>query len=577
MKKISNLSLKNKIALIIVPVVIICFILVTWSNINSLRTNIQNDLEQELRSVGVLTALNLNGETVDQILQIENEGDQNFTAVQQILENIKNEQGVMEWSYIWLLENEDSVNPIAYTENLNEIYNAGELFDDLAPIHLENAKKAMDTGEPAVTDIFADPFGNWQTVFVPLEDSSGNQVAVIGIDYSADYISSILNKATLTQTIIGAISVIILSVIIYFVISQMTRPLNRVVEAASAIAKGDLSHKNLEVKSNDEVGKLTHSFNNMLEKLREVISSIHKTTDILRDQSDDLNNSAKEVQLGSEQITTTMEELASGTEQQAQSVGDLSTLMETFLTKVQAANKNGEQILESSNEMLNLTDNGSSLMASSNQQMVKIDRIVQDAVQKVQGLDTQSQQISKLVSVIKDIAEQTNLLALNAAIEAARAGEHGQGFAVVADEVRKLAEQVSVSVTDITGIVGNIQTESSNVASSLQGGYKEVEHGTSLIKNTDETFKNITNALSEMVTKIETVSNNLADISDSSNDMNHSIENIASISEESAAGVEETTASSQQTSSSMESVAENSEKLAQLSEELNRLAKQFKL
>src|SRR5690625_7272485 len=100
-----------------------------------------------------------------------------------------------------------------------------------------------------------------------------------------------------------------------------------------------------------------------------------------------------------------------------------------------------------------MTNDGSLLMESSTKQMAIIDQIVHEAVEKVEGLDVHSQQISELVSVIQDIADQTNLLALNAAIEAARAGEHGQGFAVVADEVRKLAEEVSFSVTDITIIV----------------------------------------------------------------------------------------------------------------------------
>lgn len=121
-----------------------------------------------------------------------------------------------------------------------------------------------------------------------------------------------------------------------------------------------------------------------------------------------------------------------------------------------------------------MTDKGSQLMDSSTSQMGKIDQIVQDSVYKVQNLNVQSQEISKLIVVVIEIGDQTNLLALNAAIEAARAGEHGKGFAVVADEVRKLAEQTATSVTEITGIVNNMQKEVQLFTGSLQGGYKEV-------------------------------------------------------------------------------------------------------
>lgn len=156
-------------------------------------------------------------------------------------------------------------------------------------------------------------------------------------------------------------------------------------------------------------------------------------------------------------------------------------------------------------------------------------------------------------------------------------GEHGKGFAVVADEVRKLAEQVSNSVTDITGIVDNIQKETFIVSDSLKVGYKEVELGKTQIESTGETFEGISVAVTEMVNSITTIGKNLSEISASTQEMNNSVVEIASVSEESAAGIEQTSASVQQTSSIMEEVAGSSKHLANLAEELNTLVREFKL
>ncbi|WP_077624599.1 methyl-accepting chemotaxis protein [Sediminibacillus massiliensis] len=375
-----------------------------------------------------------------------------------------------------------------------------------------------------------------------------------------------------------ALLVIVLGVVIALVTARkISNPIIAVKDRMYAISEGDLSQPPLESNSKDEIGQLVASTNLMNDFMRQLLLQINTVSETVSSQSEELTQSASEVRTGSEQIASTMQELASGTESQATNAGELSSVMESFTAKMQEANGNGEEIFHSSSEVLGKTEDGAKLMEQSVSQMETIDRIVQDAVLKVKGLDEQSQKISKLVSVIKDIADQTNLLALNAAIEAARAGEHGKGFAVVADEVRKLAEQVGDSVTDITGIVTNIQTESSMVTESLQGGYKEVEKGTSQIETTGETFAEINAAVQNMVDKIKSVTASLSTMASDSQQMSASIEEIASVSEEAAAGVEQTSASAQQSSSSMEEIAGSSGELAQLAEELNDLVSEFKL
>ncbi|SHN36078.1 methyl-accepting chemotaxis protein [Gracilibacillus kekensis] len=371
---------------------------------------------------------------------------------------------------------------------------------------------------------------------------------------------------------------IILGIIIVWIFSRsITKPLGIVTGRMKELAAGNLSLAPIEVKTKDELASLAKEMNNMQHSLNNMITNISKASVSLNQQSDGLNKSSNEVKIGSEQVTTTMEELASGAEVQANHVSTLSQMMENFKEIVSDTNKEGTNVGNVSMEVLEKSESGSNLMQLSANQMTKIDQIVKEAVEKVRSLDAQSQEIGRLVSVIHDIAEQTNLLALNAAIEAARAGEHGKGFAVVADEVRKLAEQVSDSVSDITGIVSRIQTESTDVSNSLEEGYSEVEQGTTQILTTQETFTEINDSVKNMVDRMKHITTNLANVSSRTEEMNESIQEIASTSQESAAGIEETSASAEETSSSMEEVAGQAKQLDQLAFEMQEIVSRFRL
>ncbi|WP_373471046.1 methyl-accepting chemotaxis protein [Carnobacterium alterfunditum] len=387
-----------------------------------------------------------------------------------------------------------------------------------------------------------------------------------------------LGKRSLTLTFIISVLVIILGITIALLTSNsITKPIKKVMERMQTIAYGDLTSEPLAITAKDETGQLAMAINQMQVMEKEVMEGIKKASEMLTSNSNELTQSANEVKSGSEQVAITMQELATGSETQATTASNLSVVMGNFTKKVQSTNKSGEKIKDSSMGVLSMTTQGKEYMEDSNRQMAKIDEIVLDAVFKMATLDNQTKEITNLVMIIQKIADQTNLLALNAAIEAARAGEHGRGFAVVADEVRKLAEQVAVSISDITGFVEKIQTESKRVSDSLQTGYTEVQEGTSQIKKTGDTFNQINASVTTMVKGIKDISDNLESIQVNSEIMNSSIEEIASVSEESAAGVEETSAASQEITSSMEEVAGNSEQLADLAKGLAEMVEEFKI
>lgn len=414
--------------------------------------------------------------------------------------------------------------------------------------------------------------------YIPMYDPTQSEmIGVIGIDQDISGIHE-----TKQQIVFIALLITIGTLLIVLLVSMkfsktISNPIKQVAGLMAKLSEGNLTVAIGESDRKDEIGQLTKAMQIMRDTLHDTIKQVTGASSSVAARSKELTQSAIEVKAGSEQIAITMQEIAYGAEKQADSVSNLAHTAGIFATKVQETSEKGKHIQISSTEILGLTNDGSRLMASSEQQMMKIDGIVQEAVGKMDRLDNQTQEVSKLVSVIQEVAAQTNLLALNAAIEAARAGEHGKGFAVVADEVRKLAEQVSVSVTDITDIVTNIQTESTDVTESLQSGYKEVKQGTHHIKMTSGTFNEINEAVTEMVGSIKVIAENLSGIAGNSQELNSSIDEIAAISEESAAGVEETAATSQQASSSMEEVAGGSERLADLADGLHVLVGRFKL
>jgi methyl-accepting chemotaxis protein len=575
-------SIKAKLIIISILILTIPMIILSISNyqkssasLNDLgKTNLKNSVKMTLEMIDELNKNVEDGKIslkdAQEQVKISILGEKNADGKRPINQNINLGKN----GYMFVLDNEGTevahpniegkniwdqqdLNGVKYAQEIVKTGNNGGGFVYF-DFPLPNDKNQI---EQKVTYSETDPHWGWTI-------SAGTYI----IDFNKP--ASDIIKLNL---ILISITLLIGIFIIWMFANYISHPIKRITERMHNLSLGDLSQEPINLKSKDETGLLANSMNEMQNKLKEVMSNISKASEVMTSQSEELTQSANEVKAGSEQVAITMQGMASGAETQANTSSELSNAMAEFATTVREVNENGEQIQQASTEVLKMANKGSQLMESSTNQMSKIDQIVQDSVHKVQNLNNQSQEISKLIIVIKDVANQTNLLALNAAIEAARAGEHGKGFAVVADEVRKLAEQTANSVNDITEIVTNMQQEVNLVTESLLDGYKEVEQGTKQLQITDKTFEEIDKAISEMATNIKAVTANLADIATSSKQMNESIQEIAATAEESAAGIEQTSASTQQTSSSMEEVARSSNAVAKLAEDLNEIVRYFKL
>jgi len=227
--------------------------------------------------------------------------------------------------------------------------------------------------------------------------------------------------AAATRLMIGlVVAGLLIAAFLGVIVSRaISRPLAQGLELASAVASGDLD-RSIDVRSEDEVGKLAAALNTMVEKLREVVGEV-------RGGAEALTSAAT-------QVAATSQSLSQGTGEQAASVEETTSSLEQMSASITQNAENSRQTEKMANEgARNAADSGKSVE------------------QTVEAMNS----IAEKISIIEEIAYQTNLLALNAAIEAARAGEHGKGFAVVATEVRKLAERSQKAAKEISELAGS--------------------------------------------------------------------------------------------------------------------------
>ncbi|GGH25768.1 hypothetical protein GCM10007036_33100 [Alsobacter metallidurans] len=124
-----------------------------------------------------------------------------------------------------------------------------------------------------------------------------------------------------------------------------------------------------------------------------------------------------------------------------------------------------------------------------------------------------TQQIDRVVQLIRSIAHQTNMLALNATIEAARAGEAGRGFSVVAQEIKNLSAQTSLATGEISDQLTAIQRAGRTSIESVRA----VQERLSVTRDTTEaiagTVARQSYSASEIAMRIATAAQTAADAS----------------------------------------------------------------
>lgn len=372
-------------------------------------------------------------------------------------------------------------------------------------------------------------------------------------------------------TLLGSI------VIGYILTRNISRPIKALTAVAGRISEGDLTQQVPKIKSKDEIRELGHAFSSMVQNLRTLITSVNDASQELVTSSEELTASSEEVSKASEQIATTITELARGASEQAvSSEKSNAKILDTIegLARIAEGMSGSEEIVQQAKEAVKI---GEDSVRYQEQKVKENNEISLEVAVAISELSEKSQEIGKILEVIRSISEQTNLLALNAAIEAARAGEAGRGFSVVADEIRKLAEQTGYSVKQIDIIIREVQAGVNSAVLKMDKSKAAAFEQSESLANTVAAFENITNVVEDINRNIIMVSKMSQDLSRNASQVGDEITAIASVAQQNAASTQEVAASTEEQTSTIHQITEAAEGLSQMALQLQNGIRKFKI
>lgn len=239
---------------------------------------------------------------------------------------------------------------------------------------------------------------------------------------------------------------------------------------------------------------------------------------VLKDSAESVSNSIVEISSGNQNTCENVEQQTQMTQAIQDNINQTAAQAEEMVAAFETV---GEEVKHGV-ELMNELNRQSDLIADKNTQ----------AVDAMNNLSNQTQEMKVFADEIFNISSQTNLLALNASIEAARAGDAGKGFAVVADEIRSLSEQTRLTTEKITELIEQLNNGANDVSQAIGYSVEAVNSQNDAIGNATESFNTVGDQMNQLNEAVNEISISTNELLVSNNAIIDSISQLSAVTEQ---------------------------------------------